>query len=102
MSKTSRSKLTNSARVHHDLCHLPLFAVSTTTPLEQYVGKRCVFKVPKAPAEHERYTVQAVQRLWDGSLGLRVVSDQDTHKFGRAAMVGELEFYAAEQASEAT
>lgn len=49
------------------------------------IGMRVLYMAPSCVAEWDVFTVEAVQRIFDGSFAYRVVGDMDKHRFGRVA-----------------
>ena len=78
-------------KLHPDLDSFrnTLFSVPVSQ-LDRWVGKRVVFKKPECPDQYGTFTVVCVQKIYDGSLALRVVADTDINKFGQPAKETEI------------
>lgn len=83
-------------KLHHELKGLPFFGVEPNT-LDIWIGKRVLLRNPEYPADVDVFTVVCTQRLYDGSMALRIVGDQDKHQFGRPARVSEVKPYTSAQ-----
>jgi len=80
--------------MHKDLTAFKgsLFDTNETksSKLNSYVGKRYRFKEVNCPMKEGVFTVECVQKIFDGTLEFRVIGDKDIHKWGFPAHPDEL------------
>jgi len=88
---TNLHKKARNITIHDEVATLTGLFVDEPT-MTKNLGRRCIFKSPTCPGEFGGFTICGVQKIYDGTLAYRIVSDKDVHRFGRPAKESQISF----------